>query len=90
MPLIPAAIPAKPDQALKAVCFAMKNGTRIVPVAVSDAALEAIEPPAICGDSSFETFKRYRKRLERIASHKYELGRLEADGSIHIGCWDLT
>lgn len=88
MPLIPAAIPARPDQALKAICFAMKNGTKIVPVAVSDAALEAIRPPAI-GDSAFETFKRYRKRLERIASHKYELGRLEADGSIRIGCWDL-
>ena len=88
MPLIPAAIPARPDQALKAVCFAMKNGTNIVPVAVSDAALESIGAPAV-GDSAFETFKRHRRRLERIASHKYELGRLEADGSIRIGCWDL-
>jgi hypothetical protein len=84
MALISAAIAAKADQAAGTVRFTMKSGAKFVAIQVSEAALRAVDPSAMDRAGSFETFKSYRKYFERIASHKYDFGNLEHDGSVHI------
>lgn len=88
MPLIPAALPAVADRRLHAVRFAMKDGSRLITVLVSSHALEDVEaspPPS----HFFDTFKRYRKCFERIASDKYACGHIEEDGTVCIRAVDL-
>ena len=88
MPLMPAAIPAIPDDKYKTVRFVMKDGTKSVVVLVSNAALEDIEPVTRTG-TPFRRFKRYRKRFEKMASDKYDRGHVELDGTVCIKAADL-
>jgi hypothetical protein len=88
MPLMPAAIPAIPDNAFKTVSFVMKDGTKTVVVLVSNAALEDIEPVTSIG-AHFRRFKRYRRRFEQMASDKYDRGHVELDGTVCIKAADL-
>ena len=67
MPLIPVAQAAEADPRLRAVRFAMKDGSKKVTVLVSNPALENIELSPADRDPSFGTFKHYRKSFERIA-----------------------
>jgi hypothetical protein len=89
MPLIPVAQPAVPDPTLRAVRFAMKDGSKTVNVLVSSPALEDIEIPFAADDAYFRAFKQYRKRFERIASNKYDKGYVEADGTVCIRAMDV-
>jgi hypothetical protein len=89
MPLIPTARAATADRQLRAVRFAMKDGSKMITVLVSNPALENIEiAPHDC-DSYFGTFKLYRKSFERIASTKYDRGHVEADGTVCIRAMDV-
>jgi hypothetical protein len=74
---------------LRAVRFAMKDGSKLITVLVSNPALENIEiAPREC-DSYFGTFKLYRKSFERIASEKYGRGHIEVDGTVCIRAMDV-
>ncbi len=87
MPLIPAAIPAVEDARLSSVRFSMRDGTRIVTVLVSRPALEDFDGALPQG--CFDTFKRYRRCFERIASDKYDRHHTEEDGTVCIRAMDL-
>jgi hypothetical protein len=87
MPLIPAAVPAVEDARLSSVRFVMKDGSRPVSILVSRPALEEVDGSP--SQSCFETFKRYRKCFERIASDKYSRGHVEQDGTVCIRAIDL-
>ncbi len=87
MPLIPVAQAAAADSSLRAVRFAMKDGSKKVTVLVSSLALEN---SAIADDHGyFCTFKLNRKSFERIASAKYENGFVEPDGTVCIRALDM-
>src|ERR1700730_9128904 len=87
MPLIPAALYARPDSSLGAVRFVMKDGSKKVTVLVSSPALENVE---IADDHGyFCTFKLNRKSFERIASAKYENGFVQPDGTGCIRAVDM-
>jgi hypothetical protein len=87
MPLIPVAQAAAADSSLRAVRFAMKDGSKKVTVLVSSHALENVE---IAEDHGyFCTFKLNRKTFERIASTKYENGFVEPDGTVCIRALDM-
>jgi hypothetical protein len=88
MPLLPVAQAAEADRALRAVRFAMKDGSKKIMVLVSNPALENIELPHFAREA-FDTFKHYRKSFERIASEKYARGHVEADGSVCIRAIDV-
>jgi hypothetical protein len=89
MPLIPTAQAAIADPNLRAVRFAMKDGSKTVTIFVSNPALENIEIDTFDNDRYFLTFKLYRKSLERIASKKYDKGHVEADGTVCIRAMDV-
>ena len=89
MPLIPVAQAAVPDPALKAVRFAMKDGSKKITVLVSNPALEHIEIAPVDHEAYFGTFKLYRKSFERIASKKYDRGYIENDGTVCIRAMDV-
>ena len=77
------------DPGLKAVRFAMKDGSKRVTVLVSNPALENIEIAPADREAYFCTFKLYRKRFERIASEKYAKGHVETDGTVCIRAIDV-
>ena len=89
MPLIPVAQAAVADPGLKAVRFAMKDGSKRVTVLVSNPALENIEIAPADREAYFCTFKLYRKSFERIASEKYAKGHVETDGTVCIRAIDV-
>ena len=90
MPLIPTARAAIADRDHRVVRFAMKDGSKMIDILVSNPALESIEIADVDQDSYFFTFKIYRKSFERIASKKYDKGYLEADGTVCIRPMDLS
>jgi hypothetical protein len=89
MPLIPVAQAAVADAGLKAVRFAMKDGSKKVTVVVSNPALENIEIARVDREAYFGTFKLYRKSFERIAREKYAKGHVEIDGTVCIRAMDV-
>ena len=89
MPLIPVAQAAVADPGLKAVRFAMKDGSKRVTVLVSNPALENIELAPTDREAYFCTFKLYRKSFERIAQEKYAKGHVEVDGTVCIRAIDV-
>jgi hypothetical protein len=89
MPLIPTATPAVADRDRRSVTFVMKDGSRPISIFVSNPALENIELSPSAEDGYFCTFKLYRKSFEKIASHKYDMGYLEPDGSVCIRAMDV-
>ena len=89
MPLIPVAQAAAADSSLRAVRFAMKDGSKLVTVLVSNPALENIEIAPVDHEAYFGTFKLYRKSFERIASNKYDKGYVENDGTVCIRALDM-
>jgi hypothetical protein len=89
MPLRSVALPARLDQSLRAVRFAMQDGSRRVFVLVSQPALEDIDSPPPDDGCYFDRFKQYRKSFERIASDKYAKGHIETDGTVCIRAMDL-
>lgn len=89
MPLLPVAQAAVEDLGLKAVRFAMKDGSKKVTVLVSNPALENIDLALVEREAHFGTFKLYRRSFERIASDKYTKGHVEADGSVCIRAIDV-
>ena len=89
MPLIPVAQAAVADPSLKAVRFAMKDGTKKITILVSNPALETVEIAPMDREAYFGTFKVYRRSFERIASKKYDKGYVENDGTVCIRAMDL-
>jgi hypothetical protein len=89
MPLIPVAQAAVADPGLKAVRFAMKDGSKKVTVLVSSPALENIEIAPVDREAYFGTFKLYRKSFERIARENYAKGHVETDGTVCIRAMDV-
>ena len=89
MPLMPIARPAIADRMIRAVRFTMQDGSRPVDVLVSNPALESMDIAPIEQDDYFATFKIYRKSFERIASHKYDKGHVEIDGTVCIRAMDV-
>jgi len=88
MPLIPAALPAVADRRSSVVRFAMKDGSKLITILVSQPALEDIEVMPAPGHF-FDVFKRNRKCFERIAKDKYASGHIEKDGTVCIRAFDL-
>ncbi len=84
MSLIPSATPAKSDKQVSAVRFLMKDGARPIAILICYTALERFGSTAGCCKSSFDTFKRNRKLIERVAREKYIQGNLERDGTVFI------
>ena len=89
MPLIPVTQAAVADPGLKAVRFAMKDGSKKVTVLFSNPAMENIEIQHRSTEAYFCTFKLYRKSFERIAREKYAKGHVEADGTVCIRAIDV-
>ena len=73
-----------PHETVRGVQFAMMNGTVLVSILVSYAALQAIDwsPPG-SGDY-LARFQKHRSTLEQIASGKHRRGLIEDNGSIII------
>ncbi len=89
MPLLSVAQPAIADHSMRAVRFAMKDGSKTVAILVSNPALESFDVALIEHDNYFATFKLYRKTFEQIASEKYDKGYIEADGTVCIRAMDV-
>ena len=70
------------------VGFGMTEGLKIVPVWVSDEALQDREPSVT--DGVLAIFDRNRLEIEQIASDKYDTGRIEPDGSVLVTSADLN
>jgi len=80
--LSPVALP--PHKTVRGVQFAMLDGTALVIILVSQAALLAIErSPAGTGDY-LTRFQKHRSAFEEIASNKHTRGQIEENGSIII------
>jgi hypothetical protein len=79
---------AEPLRSAKRFGYAIKmmSGNQIVPVLVTDEALQGISRSP---DASLETLSRHRSELEEIASRKHSAGQLEADRSICITSADV-
>jgi hypothetical protein len=89
MPLTRAAIPAVQDTYKGIVRFVMRDGAKRVNVVVSNAALDDLDYVARADCSYFHRFKEHRLHFETIASHKYDKGYIEVDGTVCIKSMDL-
>jgi hypothetical protein len=59
----------------------MMSGDQIVPVLVTDEALQAIAFPP---DASLQRLSQYRRQIEEVASRKHSAGQIETDGSVCV------
>ena len=64
----------------------MMAGDKIVPVLVTDEALQDIASPPDC---SLERLSQYRIQIEDIASRKHSAGQIESDGSVCVTSADV-
>jgi hypothetical protein len=64
----------------------MMCGDEIVPVVVTDEALQDIASPP---DASLERLSQYRSEIEEIASQKHSAGQIEDDGSVCVTSADV-
>ena len=78
----------KPIRSAKRFGFAIKMmcGSQIVPVIVTDEALQDIASPP---DASEERLSQYRSQIEAIASQKHNSGKIEDDGSVLVTSADV-
>jgi hypothetical protein len=67
----------------------MLNGTMLVTVVVTHAALNVIERPPPGAVDHLTCFRKHRTRLEHVASDKYDRGELEENGFIVVQSGDL-
>jgi uncharacterized protein DUF1488 len=88
MPLVALATPGLLADDREGVVFSMKDGDRPVRILVSRHALEDIDRPVQHGER-MARFNEYRRQFEQIASHKYDKGLIEDDGSVCIRGRDL-
>ena len=89
MPLKSVARLAIPDDRLKAVRFAMKDGAKAVTVLIAGSALEDVDIPPPDDGRYLRRFKQLRRNFERLASDKYDRGEVENDGTVLIRVMDL-
>ena len=82
MVLSPVAIP--PHKTVRGVQFAMLDGTALVTIVVSHAAIKAIEPSPNWSGDYLTRFQKHKSAFERIASNKHARGHIEENGSIII------
>jgi hypothetical protein len=80
---------AEPVRSAKRVGYAIKmmSGNQIVPVIVTDEALQDIASPP---EASLERLRQYRSQIEEVASRKHSLGQIETDGSVCVTSKDLS
>ncbi len=71
--------PLQPDGV---VLFAMNDGSRLVPCAITAAALRQLAGPDII--SLCRAFAEHRHAIEQVASDKYDSGRTDPDGGITL------
>jgi hypothetical protein len=70
------------------ISFSMKDGEKIVPIAVTDHALRDVDRSSLVGDKSAR-FGAYRYQYEDIARNKYDAGEVGQDGRVWIYPADL-
>ena len=79
---------AQPVRSAKRFGYAIKmmSGDQIVPVIITDEALQDIAFPP---NASPERLSQYRSQIEAIASRKHSAGQIEADGSVCVTSADV-
>ena len=87
MGLSPIANPA--HKTIRGVRFSMLNGTILVPVFVTLAALNVIERSAPGSLDHLSCFRKHRSALEHVASDKHDRGEIEENGSVMVQAGDL-
>jgi hypothetical protein len=87
MSLIPIANPAQ--ETIRGVRFSMLDGTFFVSVLVTHGALNGIEPSEPGSLDHLTCFRKHRRRLEHLASLKYDRGELEENGSVLVEASDV-
>jgi hypothetical protein len=82
MPLTATGDPGHHHFASETVHFYMNDGDRRVRCGISRLALEVLEPELPpTKEGRIQAFQRHRRRIERVASAKFDRGQLEPDGS---------
>jgi Protein of unknown function (DUF1488) len=79
-----------PWDTIRGVRFAMMFGPTLVPVLVTHAALDDLEPPASGAERSLAFFNKHRDAFEQVASAKHQRGQLEENGAIIVLAGDLA
>jgi Protein of unknown function (DUF1488) len=70
--------------------FGMTDGSRTVPIRVSDAALNGCEPKVRRGSDYLGIFERHRRDIVDAACRKSAYGQFEPDGTILVRTVDLN
>ena len=77
------------QETIRCVRFSMLDGTLLVPVLVTHAALNVIQRSETGSLDHLTCFRKHRNRLEQIASDKHDRGELEENGSVMVQAGDL-
>jgi hypothetical protein len=85
-----ASIGNPPWDTIRGVRFAMMFGPTLVPILVTHAALDDVEPPASGAERSLAFFNKHRAAFEQAASAKHQRGQLEENGAIIVLAGDLA
>ena len=85
--LVPIANPA--HVTIRGVRFAMLDGTELVKILVTHAALDHMQLPSASNGDPLNRFEKHRVNLERFANDKFTRGGTEADGSITVLAGDV-
>ena len=77
------------QETIRGVRFSMRDGIIFVPVIVTHAALDLIEPSTPGSLDHLHCFRKHRSRLEHVASNKYARGEVEENGFVMVQAGDL-
>jgi hypothetical protein len=70
--------------------FGMTEGSRVISIRVSDAALNGCEPKVRRGSDYLGIFERHRHDIADVARRKSDYGQFELDGTILVRTGDLN
>jgi hypothetical protein len=76
-------------QTIRGVRFGMRHGPTLVPVLVTNDAVDDIEKATAGDGGSLARFSKHRDRFEVAASAKHQRGQLEEDGLVIVDVADL-
>jgi Protein of unknown function (DUF1488) len=76
-------------ETIRGIRFAMRHGSLLVPILITHAAVEAIEPPTPAVGGHLACFNKHRSTFEEAARAKYHRQRFTEDGMLTVDARDL-
>jgi hypothetical protein len=76
-------------ETIRGVRFAMRSGSMLVPVLITHAAVDGIEPPTPGVGGHLACFNKHRSAFEQVASAKHQRQQLGESGMVTVEAGDL-